>query len=542
MEKENTRSQQGSSSGAATASELSEIENEKENMFPSAKKARIVSDFAVKPTAAIITEDISNGQEPVPIRVVNETGDGDVLPEDFKYINRYVMRDVRIWNMDKEDLYGKNVCCSCEGECLNHICECSKANIYKKFFYDKNGRLLDTGGTIRECSHLCSCDPAKCGNRVVQKGISKRFEVFKTKGKGWGLRTLERLKLGDFICEYFGEIMTEHFALLRARLYEHGDSYLLTPVIDREDVVFNDEHVDWPDPLEEYKVAVYVEDKTELDFFRRDNYDIIKSSMPPKSNEKQIEEEIKRQYGEHIEACMLLYEKEIDAANSEIEKINESEARICESLIPREVFAAKTDQGSFPREENTSEFLTIRRQLYEDEEVLIKLKSSVSALAQLSHIPQRLQVELRNTLLKKHGLHGEFGCAEDDDECDSVISEIKDKGLTFDAIPDDELDYEQQRIKRQRQESKSDDKLDSKVCVDPLMLGSVARFLNHSCTPNCCKVVVTGGQMMTWKHNGTIVHKPFTRLALFANRDIDPMEELTWNYGYKITKKDKMRV
>uniref|UniRef100_A0A7S3PLW9 Uncharacterized protein n=1 Tax=Aplanochytrium stocchinoi TaxID=215587 RepID=A0A7S3PLW9_9STRA len=89
MEKENTRSQQGSSSGAATASELSEIENEKENMFPSAKKARIVSDFAVKPTAAIITEDISNGQEPVPIRVVNETGDGDVLPEDFKYINRW---------------------------------------------------------------------------------------------------------------------------------------------------------------------------------------------------------------------------------------------------------------------------------------------------------------------------------------------------------------------------------------------------------------------------------------------------------------------
>jgi len=49
MEKENTRSQQGSSSGAATASELSEIENEKENMFPSAKKLELFPILLLNP-------------------------------------------------------------------------------------------------------------------------------------------------------------------------------------------------------------------------------------------------------------------------------------------------------------------------------------------------------------------------------------------------------------------------------------------------------------------------------------------------------------
>ncbi|KAG7269957.1 hypothetical protein CRUP_026527 [Coryphaenoides rupestris] len=54
--------------------------------------------------------------------------------------------------------------------------------------------------------------------------------------------------------------------------------------------------------------------------------------------------------------------------------------------------------------------------------------------------------------------------------------------------------------------------------VDPAAVGNVGRFLNHSCRPNLAMVPVR-------------VHSALPRLALFACRDIDAGEELTFDYG-----------
>lgn len=48
----------------------------------------------------------------------------------------------------------------------------------------------------------------KCGNRLVQQGITVNLQVFMTPEKGWGLRTLEDIPKGTFVCEYVGEIVT----------------------------------------------------------------------------------------------------------------------------------------------------------------------------------------------------------------------------------------------------------------------------------------------------------------------------------------------
>ncbi|XP_076603294.1 histone-lysine N-methyltransferase SETMAR [Chaetodon auriga] len=58
--------------------------------------------------------------------------------------------------------------------------------------------------------------------------------------------------------------------------------------------------------------------------------------------------------------------------------------------------------------------------------------------------------------------------------------------------------------------------------VDPAMVGNVGRFLNHSCRPNLLMQPVR-------------VHSVVPRLALFAGRDIDALEELTFDYsgGYE---------
>lgn len=61
---------------------------------------------------------------------------------------------------------------------------------------------------IKECWWKCGCSK-NCGNRVVQRGIDRKLQVFMTVGgKGWGLRTLESLPKGAFICEYVGEVIT----------------------------------------------------------------------------------------------------------------------------------------------------------------------------------------------------------------------------------------------------------------------------------------------------------------------------------------------
>lgn len=59
-------------------------------------------------------------------------------------------------------------------------------------------------GRIYECSVLCRCDKLMCQNRVVQHGIQVRLQVFNTEKKGWGVRCLDDIDKGTFVCTYSG--------------------------------------------------------------------------------------------------------------------------------------------------------------------------------------------------------------------------------------------------------------------------------------------------------------------------------------------------
>lgn len=62
--------------------------------------------------------------------------------------------------------------------------------------------------------------------------------------------------------------------------------------------------------------------------------------------------------------------------------------------------------------------------------------------------------------------------------------------------------------------------LDGGLVIDGHRMGSDGRFVNHSCSPNC--------EMQKWSVNGLF------RMALFAMRDIDPGEELTYDYNFSL--------
>jgi len=97
----------------------------------------------------------------------------------------------------------------------------------------ENNVTVQQGHLVYECNSLCKCD-ATCHNRVLQKGIQVKLEIFKTEKKvitfhilfnsqsakssvsanmlclqGWAVRAGEAISRGTFVCEYIGEVMND---------------------------------------------------------------------------------------------------------------------------------------------------------------------------------------------------------------------------------------------------------------------------------------------------------------------------------------------
>ena len=76
--------------------------------------------------------------------------------------------------------------------------------------------LVSKQKPVFECNKSCKCLP-ECQNRVVQKGVHLRLNVFRTQYKGFGLKTLENIPQNTFVCEYAGEILTPETAKERTK-------------------------------------------------------------------------------------------------------------------------------------------------------------------------------------------------------------------------------------------------------------------------------------------------------------------------------------
>jgi SET domain-containing protein len=44
--------------------------------------------------------------------------------------------------------------------------------------------------------------------------------VFKTEHKGWGVRTLQAIPKGSFVCDYVGEVIDQHKAEQVGKIYD----------------------------------------------------------------------------------------------------------------------------------------------------------------------------------------------------------------------------------------------------------------------------------------------------------------------------------
>ncbi|CAK8572301.1 unnamed protein product [Lathyrus sativus] len=191
-------------------------------------------------------DDITKGSENVKVSLLDETK-SEEFPK-FNYIPCNVIYQCANVNISLARIADEGCCADCSGDCLSlsFPCACSQET-GGEFAYSSNGLLKEKFLTdcinepqahhyvyckecpierskneskpepcrghlvrkfIKECWRKCGCD-MQCGNRVVQRGLSRKLQVFLTdQGKGWGVRSLEDLPKGSFVCEYAGEILT----------------------------------------------------------------------------------------------------------------------------------------------------------------------------------------------------------------------------------------------------------------------------------------------------------------------------------------------
>ncbi|XP_028303993.1 histone-lysine N-methyltransferase SETMAR [Gouania willdenowi] len=146
-------------------------------------------------------EDMSGGQEEIWVLF-----QGSTRPE-FQYFPDNVQGPGCVVDPSEVTLPG----CSCTSHsCSPESCSCLQTHGQS---YDAVGKLLTVHransahcSPVFECNALCSCSDS-CSNRVVQRGLRLRLEVFSTQDRGWGVRTLEGIPQGTFVCEYAGEVI-----------------------------------------------------------------------------------------------------------------------------------------------------------------------------------------------------------------------------------------------------------------------------------------------------------------------------------------------
>ncbi|KAL1204630.1 Histone-lysine N-methyltransferase family member SUVH9 [Cardamine amara subsp. amara] len=148
-----------------------------------------------------ISFDISKGKDKVPIYLFNDI-DSDQEPLYYDYL---------VSTSFSPSLFipRSGSGCNCVNGCSSG-CPCEARN-YGEFAYDYNGKLIRQRPLIHECGLACRCPP-HCRNRVTQKGLRNRLEVFRSMETGWGVRSLDILHAGAFICEYAGVALTRELA------------------------------------------------------------------------------------------------------------------------------------------------------------------------------------------------------------------------------------------------------------------------------------------------------------------------------------------
>ncbi|XP_009982852.1 PREDICTED: histone-lysine N-methyltransferase SETDB2 [Tauraco erythrolophus] len=456
----------------------------------------------VNPEPLVFDFDISNGAESVPVSFRNDL-DRARLPY-FKYRSASWPRGYYLNNFSSVFVDS----CGCTDGCIDRSkCACLQltargcsktflspsSKTSRGYSYKRLEGPVPSG--IYECSVLCRCDKMMCQNRVVQHGIQVRLQVFNTEKKGWGVRCLDDIDKGTFVCTYSGRLMSRGEVLGDARqelkeksaVNNRGHGFFSKKRkldTDCSDSVIELVQTGKNDILEKQEsLSQTVDNENKSTLVHPKNLSIAAASRPGTVfHDQQLKMEIDT----------LVHSASSNEDNSS--QIHQSS---------RTKLTSGTKKG---KEKSTQQ---------QKEEHPMETGQTEPADADSAEC-KRKNMSLQGVDCGKSGVL--------DDTC--VVRPSKNVPLKADCK---EENHRQSKQDAFCEESDGDRTLlknaieENVYVLDATKEGNVGRFLNHSCCPN-----LFAQSVFVETHN-----RSFPWVAFFTNRHVKAGTELTWDYGYE---------
>ncbi|XP_049708967.1 histone-lysine N-methyltransferase SETDB2 isoform X3 [Elephas maximus indicus] len=451
--------------------------------------------------------DISSGVESVPISFCNEI-DSRKLPY-FKYRKTMWPRAYYLNNFS--NMFTDS--CDCSEGCIDitkcaclqltarnaKTCPLSSNAITTGYKYKRLQRQIPTG--IYECSLLCKCNRQMCQNRVVQHGPKVRLQVFKTEKKGWGVRCLDDIDRGTFICIYSGRLLSRANNERPDAIDENGKE---------EDTMKNTfaKKRKMEAACSDCEVEII---PLELETHPRR---AVTEECPPKFSNESTEPAAEMKYNN---ISRIQYHSVIRSPKTKIAIFQHNGKKM--GFASSASVTSEDDNGCEPTLiPLNSEAKEVKKDSssdqVEDSEENLLIESDVIDITKCKEAPPEGRCNQATTLDNQRIIKKSEGQTQNPQEENSPASQNQQ------VFYDEELPC-------QTKYTSSDDlrkfNKGSVFLLDATKEGNVGRFLNHSCCPN---LLVQNVFVETHDRN-------FPLVAFFTNRYVKARTELTWDYGYE---------
>ncbi|XP_047408335.1 histone-lysine N-methyltransferase SETDB2 [Sciurus carolinensis] len=447
--------------------------------------------------------DISNGVESVPISFCNEI-DSRKLPQ-FKYRKTMWPRTYYLNNFS--NMFTDS--CDCSEGCIDitkcaclqltarnaKSCPLSSNKITTGYKYKRLQRQIPTG--IYECSLLCKCNRQRCQNRVVQHGPQVRLQVFKTEKKGWGVRCLDDIDRGTFVCIYSGRLLNRVNPQKPNAVDENG----------KEETVIKNIF------SKKRKIEVACSDC---------EIEVIPLELEKQPKSAKTEEYLPKFSNKSEEPIMEM-----------------SYNNISRTQYHSVIRSPKSKTAIFPHSGKKMGFVSLESAMSEDDDGFKPAPAHVNSKAREAQKDSRSnQVEDSedNQLIESDVIdvteetvpRGRCDQATTlDNENVKKEFQIKKPQEEKSPICQNQQVYHDEELPSETRNTSSDSLMKSSkgnvFLLDATKEGNVGRFLNHSCCPN---LLVQNVFVETRDRN-------FPLVAFFTNRYVKARTELTWDYGYE---------
>ncbi|XP_009808398.2 histone-lysine N-methyltransferase SETDB2 [Gavia stellata] len=461
----------------------------------------------VNPEPLVFDFDISNGAESVPVSFCNDL-DRARLPY-FKYRRASWPRGYYLNNFSSMFVDS----CDCTDGCIDRSkCAClqltargcSKISLSpssktsRGYSYKRLEGPVPSG--IYECSVLCRCDKMMCQNRVVQHGIQVRLQVFNTEKKGWGVRCLDDIDKGTFVCTYSGRLMS------RAEVQVLGDAGKEL----KEKSAVND------------RGHSFFSKKRKLD---TDSSDSVIELVQTGKNYILEKQESLSQIVDSEKKSTLIHPRNLSIAATRRpgtrtvvfhnHQLKMEIDTLVHSASSDEDNSSQIHQSSKTKLTSGTKKGKEKPTQQQKEEHLMEIEQMESADVDSAECKTK-SLSLQAVDCGKSGVL--------DDRC--VVRPSKNLPLKADCR---EENHRQSKQDAFCEEADGDRTLlknaneENIYVLDATKEGNVGRFLNHSCCPN-----LFAQSVFVETHN-----RSFPWVAFFTNRHVKAGTELTWDYGYE---------